>query len=305
MSSAEEFEPETSPVGIQMRHVLRMFSLLIITLVGFVITLGVFLFFFQGNMIYFPRQYAAHHVKDVETMGRFIEYETDAGSQAAIFVPQREENPDELQLWVMYHGNASWGVDWLDLAHTLQRQKPSLAFLMIDYPGYGKNEGKPHPDTILDSSLVAFSTLAEELDLSVEELAERTGILGFSLGAAAGCQLAAKIPVRRMILLSPFTSMEDMARIVVGRLGPLVLRHRFDNVARLNEIARQENPPDIVIFHGETDDIVPFQMGEKLASLHPEMIELRVINSDHNWILSVIMDDLIELMTGSFDEGIE
>ncbi|HTC13056.1 MAG TPA: alpha/beta hydrolase [Chthoniobacterales bacterium] len=91
--------------------------------------------------------------------------------------------------------------------------------------------------------------------------------------------------VRRWMnfLASTFTTMDDMVRAQIHiRLGPL-LRHRFDKHVSLKTILAQNEIPEICIFHGEKDDIVPLKMGRALAPLDPHRIKLLEIRgAGHN-----------------------
>jgi len=65
-------------------------------------------------------------------------------------------------------------------------------------------------------------------------------LLGHSLGAAAALQAGAVIPARQILLIAPFTSMRAMAKRSVGVPLAYLLRHDFDNEARLG---RSSDPP--------------------------------------------------------------
>jgi hypothetical protein len=67
-----------------------------------------------------------------------------------------------------------------------------------------------------------------------------------------------------VVLVSPFTSITDMARPVAGWLTPLAVRDRFDTAGRLPRISAP-----LVIVHGTHDEVIPFAMGEELARSRP------------------------------------
>jgi pimeloyl-ACP methyl ester carboxylesterase len=111
--------------------------------------------------------------------------------------------------------------------------------------------------------------------LALDEVHRRAGAVGHSLGAAAALQYAAKHPLRRLVLISPFTTMWAMAQRSVGWPLCELLTHRFDNPARLSEIAMRGLPPTAII-HGDHDELIPLAMGRELAQAHPR-IHLSVI----------------------------
>ena len=84
--------------------------------------------------------------------------------------------------------------------------------------------------------------------------------------------------------------MDDMVRaqihVPLGRL----LRHRFDNVASLEKILSQKHVPEIYIFHGQADEIIPPKMGRALAQLDPIRIKLLEIpKAGHNDIFQMAL----------------
>ena len=185
----------------------------------------------------------------------------------------------------MFHGNASLALDCLYLLDPVPDR--TAGYLMIDYPGYGECAGNPTPEVILDSSEKAMAALAEKLKADPKALFGHLNVFGYSLGASAALQLAARHPVERVVLIAPFTSLPDMARRVVGWPMCLLLRHRFDNRTRLAELARQPTRPGVTIFHGDRDGVVPVQMGRELAAMVPGWIQYHeILGADHIDVLN-------------------
>ncbi|HYY30743.1 MAG TPA: hypothetical protein VE860_22595 [Chthoniobacterales bacterium] len=83
--------------------------------------------------------------------------------------------------------------------------------------------------------------------------------------------------------MSTFTTMDAMVRATIRiSLGKL-LQHPFDNVASLRAILAPKEAPEIYIFHGEADELVPMEMGKTPARLDPSRIRfVAVPSADHN-----------------------
>ena len=97
---------------------------------------------------------------------------------------------------------------------------PDTGYLLIDYPGYGISEGKPNPCSILENSEHALQTLLKKKSWAAD--AARPCVLAHSLGGAAALQFAARNYVRKIILVSPFTTMDEIVRNLIHiRLGSL------------------------------------------------------------------------------------
>jgi uncharacterized protein len=128
--------------------------------------------------------------------------------------------------------------------------------------------------------------LAAHLRLPLAELHRRSAALGHSLGAAAALQYAARHPLQRLVLISPFTTMRAMARRTAGWPLCEVLTHRFDNRARLAELAAGFLPPTTIV-HGDADGLIPLEMSRSLVAEFPGVI-LRVIpGAGHNDVLTL------------------
>ena len=239
----------------------------------------------QHKLIYHPRPYDSNeytHLVDSEF--EEIRYHTSEGEQVAFYRPPTSGTQTPEFLWVFFSGNASLALNWTWLIQQVEASE--VGFLLIDYPGYGRCEGAASPQTILESSEQALQETWTMLGVAGNGETPGLGVFGHSLGTAAGLQFAVRHPVRKVMLISPFTSMEDMAALVVGRWGTPFLRHNFDNRARLRELLKRDPAPEIHLFHGTEDETVPVSMGRELAGFDPQKIRYTELsNSTHNSVL--------------------
>jgi pimeloyl-ACP methyl ester carboxylesterase len=255
-------------------------------LAGFILlSLATLLVFFQDRFIYFPVRYSAPQLEAARTIGvQKVAFRTSQGNQVAFYWRNKDSGVAPRNVWLLFGGNGDVGLAWMDLLRAFP--DPDSAYLLIDYPGYGLCQGRPNPQTILESSERALQSLLETKGW--ESGARSLCVLGHSLGGAAALQFAAKHAVRSVLVVSTFTTMDDMVRgqirIPLGRL----LRHRFDNVACLRAILSQKAVPEISIFHGEADEIIPPKMGRTLANLDPNRIKFfEIPGARHNDVLSL------------------
>lgn len=260
-----------------MKIFMRIVGLGLLAFLGAALILGLLIYAMQDSMIFHPRGYnqpRPAELRALETtlpIGRQVSYVAD-------FRTDRSVPPT--QLWMFFNGNASVARDWWQYRTWPSGVEGSM-FAYVEYPGYGESQGRPTPESILAASEAVFAALADELGLPPNELAERTVLVGHSMGAAAAMQFATQHPPAHVVLLNPFTSLLDMARLTVPPPYHLLLRHRLDNRARLGELARLPSPPRVWIIHGDRDDVIPLRMGEELARLHPAIVTLRVVPGDH------------------------
>jgi uncharacterized protein len=197
------------------------------------------------------------------------------------------------RLWLAFSGNGDLALRYDPLlAPSVTAEQ---AFLMVEYPGYGARAGEPSPEALLAETERTVSALAEHLDITPAELEARTSVLGYSLGSAAALAYAARHPVRRIILFSPFTSMLDMAQRVVGWPLCQLLTHRYDNVAALAAVQSHGQPP-LVVLHGANDDFIPPSMGRALAAHAPGSRFELVPGARHADVLDIAEARLRELL---------
>jgi uncharacterized protein len=254
------------------------------------------LYLFQDRMIYFPRSYGSADMRRLPAHAVKLSFLTSQGNQAAYYIPPRASPRSEQgRIWLVFGGNGTVALDWLDFVGGCP---DTLAgFLLLDYPGYGECEGNPSPETILESSRNAVALLVQRLGISQTDLDPRLAVLGHSLGAAAALNFAAHHPVNRLVLIAPFTSLHDMARRSVGTPLCYLLRHDFDNRARLREVLSADPPPQVTIIHGGADQVIPVDMGRALAAESGgRAVYIEIPHADHNAILSIEQDLLHRLM---------
>src|SRR5215469_1554273 len=95
------------------------------------------LYFRQHSMVYHPRSYDDSYSYALPSDGVEINYSVANAKYAAFYVPGIHPIPK--RLWVAFCGNGSLALDWMII---LREYPPNGdAFLLIDYPGYGRNGG--------------------------------------------------------------------------------------------------------------------------------------------------------------------
>jgi pimeloyl-ACP methyl ester carboxylesterase len=235
----------------------------------------------QHKLIYFPRSYPPSHDEQwqQQTRGKILACRTSAGHQQAyLFCPRPQEAPQ--RLWLVCGGNGTLATEWSSF---MKYEAPAEdAYLLIDYPGYGNNEGTPSPAKIRETLRQIIPLAAADLGWNEVELRERTRIFGHSLGCAVALIGAEEFSLRRGVLLAPFTSTMDMSREVTGLDLGFLVTHRFDNQHVLQQISA-DSEARIHLFHGLTDGVIPPTMSCQLHRIAPPLFPLTLCeNCGHN-----------------------
>ena len=225
-----------------------------------------FVFFPVAELLYTPND-AGLEYEDVRIQT------SDGLTLQGWFIPGRADAGSNVT-WLWFHGNGGNNghrVDELARAH----QRTGANIFIFDYRGYGESEGKPsEKGTYLDSR-AALKYLLSRPDVDQDRIVYQ----GHSLGAAVAVELSLTRPPMAMVLVSPFASVRDMARLALPfpPAGWLVRNH-YDTISRIQKL----NVP-VLVLHGDQDDIVPISQARKLyeAANQPKRFQV-LAGADHN-----------------------
>ncbi len=244
---------------------------------------------YQAKMIYLPRPYGSGTVGhwDAQPGTTIVEYGSAEGTQRAYLLSR---TPQPRRLWFVCGGNGSLALDWADW---LRDHAPAEdAYLMFDMPAYGECTGQPDPSAIRKRIRAAVPAAAAVLGWTVEPGDERLRFFGHSLGSAVALIAADEWRMGRGVLLTPFTSTMDMARIVTGLPVGFLVRHRFDNRARLEEIAAR-GPGLVFVVHGTDDEVIPYAMAQDLARGVPGLVRLETVEKGMHNNLTEVAEEVV------------
>jgi len=248
----------------------------------------------QSKLIYFPHPYGTDTTAawKNKTAGKAIRFLTTQGQQRA-FLQGNLTSPRNL--WIVCGGNGSLALDWSDWL--IEHAPPQDAYLLVDFPGYGDCHGTPSPGAIRESFRAIVPAAAKALGLTNPPDPARLRIYGHSLGAGACLIAASEFKIQRGVLLTPFTSTMEMSQAMTGLPLGFIVWHRFDNSARLAEIAAR-GPGKLIVFHGTDDESIPVSMSRKLATVHPKIVILKEIpQGRHNTLHDIHADEIAAAMS--------
>jgi pimeloyl-ACP methyl ester carboxylesterase len=157
-------------------------------------------------------------------------------------------------------------------ALTLHNLLPDHDVVAFHYRGYVPSSGRPSAQALLSDSLVVFDYLRQAL------AHERIVLVGFSIGSGVAAYLARHRPVAGLILVTPFDSLETLARDLywwtpVG----LLLRHRMPTI----EFVRGSIAPTALIL-AERDAVVPARRSTPLRPAIKNLVFERTVDAGHN-----------------------
>ena len=210
----------------------------------------IFVYFYQRNLLYHPSE-------------NNYQNDTIQFNHQEIFIKVNDEiklkswiiNKDlkNFKTLVFFHGNAG------DLSNRIYKlnelDKLNINILLISWRGFSGNEGYPTEKNLYEDAEAAIKWLNKKKVSNSQII-----LYGESLGTGVAVEIASKNNFNSIILESPFTSIENSAKIYYPYLPvSFLLKDRYDSISKIKKI----NSP-ILIMHGRKDDIVPFFMGKKL-----------------------------------------
>lgn len=219
------------------------------------------LFLFQRSLIYFPHP-ESQSVRAATT----IRLPVDGGNVLVTVRPHSGANA------LLYFGGNAEDVSWSlpDLAAAF----PDHAIYLLHYRGYGGSAGKPSESALFADALALFDRIRDQHRDVV--------VVGRSLGSGVAVYLASQRPVARLVLVTPYESLQDLAAHHYP-LFPVrwLLLDRYES----SKYAAQVTAPTTLIA-AERDEIIPRASTEALLKrFRAGVATLKVVpRAGHNTI---------------------
>jgi uncharacterized protein len=149
---------------------------------------------------------------------------------------------------------------------------PNHDVVAFHYRGYSPSSGRPSTQALLADSVVIFD------QMSNGSPAKPIIAVGFSIGAGVAVYLARHRPIAGLILVTPFDSLEALAREHYwwAPIG-LLLRHRMPTIDFIRDL-----PTPTAVIAAEHDRIVPARRSSPLKAAVVNLVLERTIEAGHN-----------------------
>jgi pimeloyl-ACP methyl ester carboxylesterase len=185
-----------------------------------------------------------------------------------------------------FHGNAEQLADGVPLAEYYRAA--GLGFFEVEYPGYGLAGAQaPSEEALYAAAEAGLVHLKGELHVAPGLVV----LQGRSLGTGVAVEMAKRGHGARLALISPYTSITDLAHRLVPFLptGSLVF-DRFDSASKAALLSLP-----VLIIHGTADQVIPVEMGIRLGALIPKATVQLVEGAGHNDLLgrAQVLDALV------------
>lgn len=169
-----------------------------------------------------------------------------------------------------FHGNAGALDKWGNVAEDFTSKNYDV--FIIDYPGYGKSEGRISEKKLFENALIAYNYI--DRNYKANEII----IYGRSIGTGIATELASKVKAKLLILEAPFFRLDDL----IGEWMRFLPNNILLRYPLRNDLHVQEVDFPIWVFHGTADKVVPLKSGLKLEKYLQNDHYIIIQNGGHN-----------------------
>ena len=258
----------------------------IIVLILYVAALAL-LYFFQERLIFFPSKLDQNH--DFSFDQPFEEIRLDANGTwisglkflaqsrggGQIYSDVNGERKAKNGAVIFFHGNAGNLQGWGKYARYFTDL--GYDFYLFDYRGYGKSGG----EISSQEQLYADADLMMESVLREYDASEVTAV-GYSAGSGLAARTAQKYGAKRLVLIAPYFSLEELAREKIPFVPKFLIKYKIPTF----EFVGGFGGP-VTIFHGEHDELIGVDNSRRLLKFLKPGDKIYELNAGHNDILGL------------------
>ncbi len=234
-------------------------NLLVAATLGY-LALCAWLYAAQDSMLYYPTAEVA--ASDAEVLRL-------ANGPATLKVWQLGDGPDGV---IYFGGN---GEDVARNINNFRGMLPDATIYLVNYRGYGGSSGEPGEAAFIDDAAFLFDHLAGRH--------RSISAIGRSLGTGVATWLAANRPVDKLVLVTPYDSIEDIAAAVYPYMPvSLLLRDKFRTIDLVPNVSAP-----VLVLMAESDQIVPHANTLRLIGTFPHgQVRVRMLRGTNHRTIS-------------------
>lgn len=185
-----------------------------------------FMYLAQDALLFHPQPLAASTKKWLADMypDADLSILTQDGVQLRGWLLKSSQTAEKMPLIIYFGGNAE---EVSGMAFDF-KQMSGWSLLLVNYRGYGLSEGKPSEKNLFKDAVTIFDAILQREDIDKQAIV----VMGRSLGTGVAVHLAAHRPVRGVVLISPYSSISQVAQEIYPYLPVSLLnQHPFDSLS--------------------------------------------------------------------------
>jgi len=221
---------------------MKWLLLLSLGLLVIYLTAGLLLYLKQRELLYFPSAPVPHPYETLTLENR--------GEKITVTIT----NPGRSKALLYWGGN---GEAVAAGAEVFERSLPGYTTYLVDYRGYGNSTGTPTEMGILSDALALYDHIRPKH--------RNIALFGRSLGTGVASYVASQREADKLILITPYDSIESVARDRYPIFPvSLLVKDKYDSLSCVPQIKART-----LILIAENDTVVPKTHAYRLASAFP------------------------------------
>jgi len=233
------------------------------------IMIGVALYFLQDKFIFHPEKLPANYQYKFDIPFKQVDLAINAEKTLSIV---QFTVPDSVRKGIVlyFHGNRKNINRYAPYATNFTRN--GYEVWMMDYPGYGKSTGKRNERILYEDALTFYKMAISKVS------AEHIIIYGKSLGTGIAAQLASVRDCKRLILETPYYSMDALAKhyFFIYPVMPMT-KYSLPTYQHFEYIKAP-----IAMFHGTRDGVIPYKHSKWLQEKKAGTELITIDKGSHN-----------------------
>jgi pimeloyl-ACP methyl ester carboxylesterase len=241
---------ETAQSRKKLQILPRNYKMFFVRMLIYVLILTALVYLLQGWLIYQPERYPVSELSQAAHLTSIRLWPTSDEEYRGLV---RSRATGDRGTIIVFHGNAGSAFHRLHYIEALERL--GFQVVLAEYLGYGAREGQRSERALIDDAETTIRWAERDFGGPLY-------LWGESLGCGVATALAADptLPVEGLALITPFTSLPDMAQAIY-RFYPArwLVRDRYDSIANL-----QGFRGPVAILVAGNDELVPGEQAERL-----------------------------------------
>ena len=244
-----------------MRSIKRIFVISVIVLSILYISTCAVLFLTQRSLLYFP-------TSALSDAAPTVLIESDGETLRVLTRPA-----DSNDAIILFGGNAD---DVSGYLSSFAASVPKQNLFLVNYRGYGGSTGTPSEAALFADAVVVYDHVHAKFP--------NVSVVGRSLGSGVAVYLASVRKVNKLILITPYDSINNVAEthLPIFPIG-LLLKDKFDSASRVKDVTAKT-----LILIAEYDRTIPRKNTDALVQQFPsDQVEVQTLaGTTHDSITS-------------------
>lgn len=229
---------------------MKSLRVILFIITGLYLAVLIVAFLLQDRLIFFPRPLDKDYRFSLTSEDEEVFITTTDGNTINGLLYKRPGNKNVV---LYFHGNGGS----LDMWQTASDKILPLGcdLLIIDYRGYGKSTGTFSESGFYDDAHSAYKFLLQN-----GYRPDQVVVCGRSLGTGIATELASTEQVKALVLISPYTSLANIATERMPYLLPgLLIKYRLNTLKIIENVK-----VPVLVIHGTNDISIPYAHGQKV-----------------------------------------